>query len=1116
MHQEFVKSFRNRGSEALSPLDSRVLSSAPTLAGGKRVRLALLGGFQVRVDQGQPENFPSGKVQALLAFLALPPGRAHARDTLATLLWGGLGEVKARASLRQALFMVRKALPALPILVIEGDSVALDPAIVEVDLVRFERRVADGTPPALEEATALYQGDLLAGLAVSEPAFEEWLLTERERLRELAIEALAKLLAHHRQVGVPEAAVQAGLRLLALDPSQEPVHRTLMRLYARQGRRSAALKQYQVCVGVLRRELGAEPEPETRRLYQDILQQPVSESAEPETRPTRTTLHTRPAGPVGDGPLIGRKGELEQLRRALDEVRSGVGRIFVIVGKAGVGKSSLVTVAGADAREQGARMLLGRGYESQQVLPFGPWVDALRGGGVSQEAETLQELAPVWRAELSRLLPEVSVPGLPAPSEDLLRLFESVAQLVERITMQGPLVLVLEDLHWADEMSLRLFAFVARRTRTAPALIAATAREEELASAPALQRVLDEVATEPHFVRMALSPLSRNDTAALVRSLARRGSDEALVARLSERLWATSEGNPFVIVETMRALDEGAVTETAPSLPLPERVRQVVAGRLDRLSQRGQQLAAAAAVIGREFEFPVLQTAAGLRVRDAAEGVEELVRRRVLHGIGERFDFTHERVREVVHDRLLAPQRKVLHGQVAKAIEEVYAENLEAHYAALGLHWNEGEIWGKAATYLRQAGVQSVARSAYSEAAAFFTQALEALRHLPATRKTTELTIDIRLDARSALIPLSEWARMGEHIREAERLARALGDQRRLGRIANFMLNQCLLTGDYDGALRFGREALSIARSLGNRSIEVVATTNLGGTHSARGEFSDAAAFFERNVALEGDLRYERFGSAGIQSAWSGAHLAEVFSELGRFDEAIQHAEASVRIAEEANNPFTLSFGLFALGRAHFRRGDLASATRVLERGHDVCRMRQVVFWTAFVAAALGAAYAHASRADEALPLVAGAVEEFRRRPNHFRPAVILLCAGMTHLWARRIDEAAGHAREALALTRQLGARAAEAHALCLVGDVAFARRRRGRRRLLPQGGGTRRRTRHAPPRRPLPPRPRQALPAHGQARAGAGAPHHRDDDVPRDGHDVLAGEGGGGDEGLR
>jgi len=217
----------------------------------------------------------------------------------------------------------------------------------------------------------------------------------------------------------------------------------------------------------------------------------------------------------------------------------------------------------------------------------------------------------------------------------------------------------------------------------------------------------------------------------------------------------------------------------------------------------------------------------------------------------------------------------------------------------------------------------------------------------------------------------------------------------------------------------------------------VVSTSNLGNTHAARGEFSDAATLLERNVALEGDLRYERFGTPLIQSAISGAQLADVLSQLGRFDEAIGHAEAAVQIAEAADHSWTLCQGLIDLGLAHLRRGDLPRATRVLERCLDLCRTWQNGVATPVFAATLGAAYALAGRADEALPLVAGAVEEFRRRKIHTRPAFILLCAGTTYLSAGRIDEAASHAREALALTRRLGARGSEAEALCLAGDVA-------------------------------------------------------------------------------
>jgi tetratricopeptide (TPR) repeat protein len=370
----------------------------------------------------------------------------------------------------------------------------------------------------------------------------------------------------------------------------------------------------------------------------------------------------------------------------------------------------------------------------------------------------------------------------------------------------------------------------------------------------------------------------------------------------------------------------------------------------------------------------------------------------------------------------------------------VYAENLEPHYAALGLHCSEGEIWGKAAMYLRQAGIQAVARSAHPEAAAFFTQGIGALRRLPESRETTELTIDIHIDLRNALNPLGDRARMGGHLQEAEVLARTLGDQHRLGRIASFVANQCMATGDYDNAVRFGQEALSIARTLGDRSIEVVATSFLGLTHVARGEFSDAATLLQRNVvALEGDLRYERFGTPYIGSAMSGAWLAEVLSQLGRFDEAIGQAEGAVRTAEAADHPFTLCFGLFALGLAHLRRGDLPRAIRVLERALDLCRMWQIAVGIPYVTPTLSAAYALAGRADEALPLVAGVVEAFRSRQNHHGAALILLCAGMTCLSAGRIDEAASHAREALDLARRQGARGSEAEALCLAGDVASA-----------------------------------------------------------------------------
>ncbi|MGH2625100.1 MAG: AfsR/SARP family transcriptional regulator, partial [Anaerolineales bacterium] len=253
-----------------------------------RLALSLLGGFEARIDLGPPLLVPTKKAQALLAYLALPPGRTHPRDKLAALLWGDTPSGPARNALRQTLFILRKALggaePAT--LHVTGDAIALAPAVVQTDVEAFERAVAEGTPSSLGQTVDLYRGDLLAGLTVVEPAFEDWLMAERERLRELALEALARLLAHQRAVGATADAVQSALRLLALDPLQEAVHRTLMRLYAQLGRRDAALRQYQECVEVLQRELGVEPEPETKTLYQEILRQrPARPRATPMAAP---------------------------------------------------------------------------------------------------------------------------------------------------------------------------------------------------------------------------------------------------------------------------------------------------------------------------------------------------------------------------------------------------------------------------------------------------------------------------------------------------------------------------------------------------------------------------------------------------------------------------------------------------------------------------------------------------------------------------------------------------------------------------------------------------------------------------------------------------------------
>jgi len=278
--------------------------------------IRLLGGFEARLGAGPPAAFPTKKARALLAYLVARPAQAHSRDQIAELLWGARSDEQARGSLRRTLSDLRKALPLDngEWLVSDGDTIKLNGGSIDVDVAQFER-LAAGEASTLEQAAGLYQGEFLAGFGLNEQAFEEWLRTERERLRQLALKTLTKLLAHHTAGNALEPAIQTGTRLLVLDPANEPVHRTLMLLYARQGHRSEALRQYRSCCEALMRELGVGPDAATEALHRE-LQQPVAihdkvaKAAEPETTYEAPSLPDKPS--IAVLPFANLSGDPEQ------------------------------------------------------------------------------------------------------------------------------------------------------------------------------------------------------------------------------------------------------------------------------------------------------------------------------------------------------------------------------------------------------------------------------------------------------------------------------------------------------------------------------------------------------------------------------------------------------------------------------------------------------------------------------------------------------------------------------------------------------------------------------------------------------------------------------------
>ncbi len=975
----------------------------------------------------------------MLAYLALRCGQPCPRDTLAALLWGDLPEDQARHSLRQTLLEVRHALPdgKPPTVVVERDRIGLNPRRVQVDVGAFERFAAQRTRGALERAAGLYRGELLAGMTLREPAFEEWLRAERNRFREAALGVFQRLLAAQSARRQLESAVQTAIRLLAIDPLQEPVHRTLMRLYDRLGRRPAALRQYHLCADLLRRELGIAPEPETTRLWEALAPRPLV-GAHPRRAPRSRARREPPPREGGDIPLVGRHAELERLRAAAEDAVGGRGRLVVIAGGAGIGKSRLLQEFETESRAFGLQPLLGRCYDLTRVLAFGPWVEAIRGASIVEDRDLVDRLGLTDRVEISRLLPELGPPGVQPPErpEDHLRLFEAMAHLLEGLASRRPLLLMLEDLHWADEMSARLLFYLGRRLKASRVLLTVTVRDDELAEGSVARRMLEDVEREWPGARIGLSPLSKLEAGVLVRAAAKTDASSATLDHLADQVWELSRGNPFMIVETMRALpDEPA--ESGMRLSLPGRVRDLIAGRLSRLSDRVRQIVAVAAVAGRDFDFDLVQRAAGLGESEAADALEQLVRRQILCQVGDRFDFVHERLREVAHGELIPPRRRALHRAVGEALEALESGDLEAHFSTLATHYRHAEVWDKAVSYLRRAGDQAAGRSALREAVTFIEGALEALRHLPDGAESQKLYIDLVLELYAARLPLGLPEGSLDDLRRAQSLAESLHDQARLARVDARLARSLYAAGQAERAPEYARRSVALGLAAGDRTGPVLARIVLGEILSLEGDDEQVIAICRENIeALSGDPITRYFGLAGLPSVFSRMHLGWSLVRRGEFAAALRYAHEAMSIAESGDRPLSLSAACQILGGAYLAKGDLDKAFPQLERGLDLNRTR-IGFHRAEFASLLGRAYVLAGRVDRAIPLLEGALEHPFGRGSPWE-ALRLLPLASGYAAAGRLEDARRATERALERAQPYKLRPVEPRALHILALIAL------------------------------------------------------------------------------
>ena len=478
------------------------------------LHLQLFGSFRATWSGAERFDLAARKPLALLVCLALNVGQSLSRAFLANLFWHDVDERQAQDSLRHALSTLRKALNpgGADLLRARGSGVELDAAAVVTDVARFRACIAAGTPAALAEAIDLYSGDLLTDFSVNAEPFEAWLRDEREGLREALLKAFDASI-DQQAADTPEIACETARRCLKIEPTWEGAHRWLMRLHAKQGRRSAALRQYQQCVATLRGELAAQPSRETQLLYQEILRdsrKSVGASAAAPAEP--------PLAPHLETPLIGRNAEFTRLSRALDATVAHSGYLVAVLGEAGIGKSRLIDEIVVTARERGIETLLGHSYDTEQYLPFRPWSEAL---SPLVDRDELRELSVRDRAALGGIDPAFCEGDRAQPLDlrDPRPIFSATAALLARIAASQPMLVVLEDFHWADELSVSLLSFVARRLAGARVMIVIAIRTEELSAHTSLEQFLVSLGRDRRIERIALSALGRADATRLVHAM---------------------------------------------------------------------------------------------------------------------------------------------------------------------------------------------------------------------------------------------------------------------------------------------------------------------------------------------------------------------------------------------------------------------------------------------------------------------------------------------------------------------------------------------------------------------------------------------------------------------
>jgi DNA-binding SARP family transcriptional activator/predicted ATPase len=984
------------------------------------LHIRLLGDFSLIYNDRQVTSLNTTRLRSLFAYLVLHRDVPQQRQHLAFLFWPDTTESQARNNLRQLLHQLRQALPALeqflstdahllhwhPVTPCHLDVAEFEQTLTladEMERLNDQRALQD----ALQQADNLYRGELLPG------CYDEWILPERERLRQRHWQVLEHLLRLFEEQSDYVTAIRYAQRLLALDPLSEDLSRRLMRLFMLNNDRASALRVYHTCVTTLQRELGVEPDPATREAYERLMQQ------ETPVVPARVHQPLLAAIPT----LIGRKQELKDLQDAWHGAITAGPHFVLVTGEAGIGKSRLAEDFLLWASQQGAVTAKTRSYAAEGQLSLAPVTDWLRSAGLRAQ---LRQLDAVWLTEVARILPELFAeqPGLPHYESvteygQRQRFFEALARAI--LVTSQPLLLLIDDLQWCDQETLEWLHFLLRFDPTARLLVVGCAREEELPPPHPLRTFLLHLRSTMRVTEIALQPLDAAETAKLASQVANRELDTGSVMHL----YHETGGYPLFVVEMARA-DMGRVPASPPEADrphrqppledtrtLPPRVHAVLAGRLLQLSASAHGFVELAAIIGREFTLDLLIAVSNADVDSAVRALDELWHKRIVreHGANS-YDFTHDKLREVAYGEISAPQRRMLHRRVAQALEALHAEDLDSFSGQIASHYERAGMIEQALPYYQRAAAVAQRIYANEDAISLLSRSLKSLELLPAGAKRDKQELSLQL----ALAPLYRvtkgWAtpELERVLDRALALCDTVGDDAQRAQTLYGLQSVYVVQAKLERVQMVSDELHTLyQRSLGTEP-PPFAGMMLAGARLHLGRITEANAQFAEIIAAHDPDQILHFqesqGSnyAALARAWQ----AHALWCLGYPQQALSLGLDAVKLVQDLDQPFNQALVSAYLALLQQLRADEAVAREHAEQAHALASKYQAPYYRTWAGILVSYTLALEQPNEERIVRLRGSIAEFKASGARLRlPYYLSLLA--------QVYGKAGHAGEGLA-----------------------------------------------------------------------------------------------------